>query len=276
MIWVDASETRTGTRMPHIDGARQSAVLEALTGADILVTNLKIPPVKATMRKHMEEGGIFIQRKSGGDLIHSMGEHLNDALYKMREWGANQSQCMLLCSGVYDVDKDGFLVLDGIVWDRKAETVWGALAKWTARGGVVHNIPSDKQIPAYLKLMEKHIAEFYDHPEKQFYPPYQLPLQWLKKCSDWRKTLATFPGLGPERVDALYNAMVEAKTSLDLFTALVWLTDTKRANKVKGQGKMLHESTRDWLGLPDGWNLELEYDESFSEKGEKNEQPITT
>ena len=137
-IIVDTSELRTTSNLPHIPGAGKSDALEAISGADLMVTTLDLPAHSDTMvRYHAERGALLVQRKTGMDLVHSVGDRLNDSLARMHEVAPKQSQRILLFIGVLTCNRDGDAVIDGRNTTMKYWHVQGALDKWCDRGDVI-------------------------------------------------------------------------------------------------------------------------------------------
>lgn len=205
------------------------------------------------IKKHIDNCALLIQVKHGNDLISSFGDRLAKSISKMRKAGAYQFQCVLLYTGKFEVSSVGNMVVNGYKTDVSYTNFLMALDTWHDRGGVTVHLESPDQLEEYcisrLKSLRKHI-------DSQFKKVYELPLQSVEIVSDWRTTLATFPLIGEKRADAIQNTMLKINLGNQLLDALKYITDTKR-NPVNGLGKSIHDSARAWLGLPDGWDLDI-------------------
>lgn len=259
MIAIDPTEARSGSRLPAISTAVQTPDLEAHTGADILVSPLDIPATTETLiRKHIAAGAIMVQRKSGMDLVHSMGDVLNGCLARMRDLGAQSGQCCLLFVGALEEGPGGCAVIDG----RDVSNYWGvrmALARWGHRGGTVAHLNADGEIPQWLALTQRAVYEYALKPTKDFYPAKAYPpdpprdandpLQLLLPVRDGRLILAAFHGVGPKRAEALYR-----EAGYNVARALRLMTDptSPKWQKVAGWDARSITAVREQCNLEDG------------------------
>lgn len=260
--------------------------LEEMTGADFVISPLDLPWVPVFYQKIIDSGAAFVQRKSGTDLPSSIPDRLNSSLARMLSLpNIKQSQCVLLFIGVLLEDADRNVTIDYRKVNQYGENVYwmikGALAKWLGRGGVVEDIQKKSQFPEWAMMKARHANEFQMEPIKYVYAekptltalPLQDgksskptdPFQELVSVKDWRNTLLTMPGMGPSKVQALYEMLKSHIECLQdgetphLTDALIMLTNYKlsKQNKVVGIGPGIVESQRRWLGIPDGWDLDL-------------------
>lgn len=255
MLVLDTSETRAGTLMPNIPGVSVSSILEALTGADVMVSAGEYPATTETLiRRHVEGGAFLIQRKSGFDLIGSLGDDLFESLGRMYAIARRPQQRILLFVGVL-TESAGEVLIDGEVFQNRTDyfSVQGVLDKWVDRGGVVKFLPGEYLIPRWLKLQESHLREYADHPIKMvFGDAVQLteiepgdPLQTVRVVKDWRRTLVSLPGLGPELVQRVWEG------TENLGQALLLLTDPDFAGVIPGIGEGKIAAIRRYAGLSD-------------------------
>lgn len=285
MIAVDNSEYASDSRLPDIPGAQSSDILEKLTGADILVSPLNMPVIEVLLPRHIKAGALLIQRKSGADLPASVGSRLWTSLARMRATGARQWQCCLLPTGFYLPNtKTGKVLIvtpnfhkDGRVTFRTEnfphmdyKSVQSSLRHFCWYGGVVHQLTCDDEIPGWCKVAEKRLMEkcksgktkeIWPDAEKLFDPPAKDdPLQEPVEVRDWRRILAQFDKVGPVRVTALRDAMLEHHTDNTLFQALCLASWSQREYlpKIKHWGKGTVQKVRDTLGVPDGFDITLE------------------
>jgi len=270
--------------MPPVRGARTSNILEALTGADVLVSALEMPVMTETLiRRHVERGALLVQRKSGLDLPASIGPRLNSSLAKMREVGACQWQCVLLSTGVFIPNaKNGTILVgtptvlgDGRVtwlWDvspRHYKALQSALRRYILRGGVYVPLCSDEEIPGWLRHTERDIITLSEQPIKEVWPddggPLCLPsepgdpLQEPVRVTDWRaRFAAAVPGVGPELVTRLQAAMAADGAPGTLLQALAWAS-SDLVLSVPGWGRGKQRAVREALGLEPGQAIKMDW-----------------
>lgn len=252
MIFIDASENRTNTTMPHIHDSVEVANLEEVTGADMMVSNVKMPVTNEFLiKKHVENGALLIQRKHGHDLSSSIGQRMNSSLAKMQICGAKQSQCILLFIGILTINEYGEAVINRQTTRQKFWVVQAAISKWHDRGGVFENLARKSMIEQWMKMKLKHLKEYSANPTKEVWkksPDIQVVdelLQVLMPVNDARNTLASLPGIGPKTAQTLFNVFEG-----NVAEAICWLTNvSKEKQKIAGIGKKTTENIREWLGL---------------------------
>ena len=290
-IFIDPSENRFFTDFSALKSV-PVAGLEEYTGADFIISPLDLPWVPIFYQRHIDAGALFVQRKSGMDLPSSVPDRINSSLARMRALpGIHQSQCVLLFIGVMLVDADGKCTIDYRKVDQYgADSYWmiqGAISKWSGRGGCYENIPKKSLFAEWVNMKARHANEFAAEPVKYVYAEKPAmtalpmdendksrdPFQELVKVSDWRNTLLTLPGVGPSKVQALFEVLqknvsyfhdgtrVTDSTTCTpaLIDALMLLSNYKLSKRIKtiGIGPGVVENVRKWLGIPDGWDLDL-------------------
>jgi len=288
MIAIDSSELTSDSRLPPIPDAQPSTILEALTGADIMVSKLSMPAGTETLiRRHVDAGAVLINRKSMSDMLHSIASgSINAILARMLAIGARYTwQRVIMSTGVYVPDLDTGLTLvgeprkgsTGSTYIHLRQTPQGlpnykALAsirrRIALRGGFYLPLTCDDEIPGELLAWEKDLQELSETKEvwpvvgKMYDPPAcDDPLQTPVEVKDWRAVLVAFPGLGPSKVNALRTAMLTYGMTQDtLFQALYWASARDRYGipKIAGWGRSTIQSVRDALGLRDGVDLAVE------------------
>lgn len=259
MIIIDSNEQRYEKIYSNVD-YKVCNFLEKQTGADICVSPIQIPPkTPELLAKHIEAGCLLIQRKSGTDAIQSI-ERLDEVITRMIECGSRQSQRVLLTVGLWEKTPSGNLMIDGNITPCMYMNMILVLSSWCDKGGISIHLQSNDLIPEYLKHREKSVIDYRNDPTPKPFFKKELPLQSLTRIDDWRRTISTFPFIGPERSNMLRDRMLQAQTSDDLLTALIWLTDTRKSKEVKGIAKTIRDACRSWLGLPDGWNLDITHE----------------
>jgi hypothetical protein len=267
MVFIDPTEGDTDTRLPAIPGAVVCAGLEALTGADLLLSVLDAPASTETLiRAHVAAGALLVQRKSGADLVHSLGDRLNSSLARMHEVAPKRaSQRVLLFTGVLTCGADGAAVIDGRDAMGKFWAAQAALARWGDRGGVVETLPLDSMIPQWVEMRLKHLRE-YAEPGGDIrfvYPPNDYPmdppaagdpLQLPIMVRDGRVVLAQLRGIGPKLAERIWDACGQ-----NLGWALTLLTDesSPESCKISGIGVTTIRNIRQQFGLPPELRLHL-------------------
>lgn len=269
MLFIDASELRRNSRLRvHLDeladvytnGDQEAFIqrasvsdLEALTGADLILTPLSMPVTETLLPKHIEKGALLVQLKFGADLLSSMGDRMRECIARMRETGAQQHQCVLMFVGQLD-SKKGMARVDGYIVKpkRKYEAVNRALWRWKMRGGVTHEIHNEYKFVTCLMQMAADIGM--GGTTIEVWPTAPDPadfadslLQEVKPVKDWRITLATYPGVGPVRANALAKAMKEAGMAPELCSAEQWATAPRGyRKKIPGWGDVTFDKCRAW------------------------------
>lgn len=245
MLFIDASERRSGTRLPQsiIEQAISLDGLEAATGADMLISPLKLPLKDVNpklLQKHID-AGLLVQRKTGRDLSSSIPK-LNDILFRMRQW---TSRPYLLFVGVISRTRDGNAMIDnqdtGFSWN----AVDGAIQFWQLRGGMYANVPNDSYISDWVNGWLNRLRELNQSDYKEL--QYRMPQQVLVK-PDWTSFLINARvGIGEEKASVLKEWFP------DLGDALCFLSDydSLELQSLKGFGESHVRKTKQLLGLDD-------------------------
>lgn len=266
MIFLDPTEADTDTRLPPIPGATICNGLEALTGADLLISALEAPASTETLiRKHIAAGALLVQRKSGGDLVHSIGDRLTTSLARMHTCTPRASQRVLLFTGTLTCDPNGEAVIDGRDGMGKFWPVAAALARWGDRGGVVVQLPTDAMIPQWVEMRLRHLREYADPKEttRLVYPPADFPmdapaaddpLQLPILVRDGRVILVQLAGIGPKLAQRIWDMCGK-----NLGWALTLLTDEGSPDlfKIPGIGITTIRNIRTQMGLEPNVRLHL-------------------
>lgn len=257
-VFVDPTEGAATSRLPPIPHAVVVPELEALTGADLMLSVLDMPATTPTLiRKHCAAGALLVQRKSGQDLVNSLGDHMTDQLARMHEVGTRQSQRVLLFTGCLSMGENGVAVIDGRDAMGRFWAAQAGLARWNDRGGVVETLPSDVFIPQWVERRLKHLAEYATPAgEVRFvYPPNEFPmdpplpddpLQLPIRVRDGRVVLASLAGIGPKLAERIWEFCGE-----NLGWALTLLSDeaSPKVHKIPGIGVQMIRNIRQQCGL---------------------------
>ncbi len=259
-IIIDSSELRSNSTMPEIPNSVESSILEEITGADFMISQLSIPTTTPTLiEKHIESGALMVQRKHGLDLSSSVGERLNSSLAKMVATGAKQSQCILLFVGFLTEDDEGFAVINKQRAHMPFLSVQGAISKWHDRGGVYENLSRPKSLPEWCRMKLRHLNEYKQLPIKRvLQKPAKIEefnsLQIPVLVEDGRNLLIVLPGIGLKTANILFKEFDGNVSEI-----LCWLSDTdmKTKQKIKGIGPKTVENFRKFIGIDDVMGLEL-------------------
>lgn len=262
MLIIESSEAREGTRLPSavIKAGEVVVGLEMLTGADFVISPLSEPkmpaklkdcaPHKRMLEKHTQ-AGVLVQRKSGTDLLNSLGD-LHAIEQRMLEWCGSVGP-WLLTTGMLVVGSKGRLLLDGqiVPGGHSYKGVKAALDWWQLRGGGVATLASDVYITAWVKHWnEEMLHRLGESPERVVldFPPAQA----LTSEDHWWTALAGVRGIGPDRAMAIAEWLPDEWQ--DLAHALCCLSDIESITlpgRPKGVGVKTVQAVRDWLGIED-------------------------
>lgn len=263
MIFLDASETRTNTTMPDIEGVVSIPDLEALTGADMMLSLMKAPAItEVLIKRHVANGAILVQRKHGRDLSSSVGERMNKSLAKMIEVGTRcPYQRVLLHVGIMTCSSGDKAVINKQQSRKQWVSVQSAISKWRGRGGTFEYISRATLLERWCNIQLRQMQEFKDKPVKKFMAAKPLVqelddfLQVLVPVNDGRVLLACLPGIGAKMTSVLHNEFEH------VYEALCWLTEPTNATtgkRIKGVGVKTIENVRGYLELDDPFRLSVE------------------
>lgn len=248
-LWYDATESRAGSLLPAnvISFGVRLVGLEELTGADFVLSPLAEPTVEkldaegqASLVTHCR-AGLLVQRKSGLDLVSSLGR-LAEIQCRMQQWGA----AWLLVTGDIRA-RAGIAVVNGRRSVASYKQVIGALDSWTLRGGGVTHLCDDREIGAWIELMLTKLGEM--SPEKEVVVG--LAKQKLVKAHLATReqatvvTLSVFPGISEVTARRIARACGGR-----LGRALEWISCD--GHGVNGVGVKTVSAARAWLGLEEG------------------------
>ena len=266
MIFYDPTEARAGTLLHEnvIEYGFPLENLEAITGADLLVSPLDAPkissindtrPSQIAFRQHADNG-LFIQRKSSTDASNSI-EDFTIILCNMLEY-ARVVRPWLLLIGTFR-PYHGKLIIDRHKTNWSYNAFMGALDAWQVTateeshfsGGGITILPSEDLVLSWLKNWESKI-NFADYPKMILPRKKNTIISGFKKTdSPWRMTLSTLPGIG-----SMLSTQIGAYCG-SLSRSLVFLTDIDSMRLDKSddfpqrisKGKI--ETIKEWMGLGD-------------------------
>lgn len=244
--------------------------LEAALGCDFLISNSKIPATEKTLKIHANKG-IACQRKDIGDLVSSLQEQDGRLFRQLIRLNLSCSYPMLLIIGDLKAKKGvdaktgelkHYAVVDGRETLINYFAVVGAIEAWQRRGGFVSWISRDTLLLDWcnmqLRLLQKRDeggnweTQYLKHKSPEPLPPEEIVigegrprvLQGLEMMSKIESTLCSMPGLGPERVRAVYT---EAKKYFDNPNLLDCLRIIQE-KKIDGIGKDTRGKVMSYIG----------------------------
>jgi hypothetical protein len=228
------------------------AGLEQLTGADMVISSIPIPPT-INLTLHIANRSLFVQIKIGYDICSF--DQLHSAIARIQECQIPKQQAILLPIGEYRSDDNGLLKVKG----QKAfghttyETLGTIYDMWELRGGTVEALPP-KSINDLQKWIDRKIAslEKIKEGKRDIYPPspiFQVDDIWqsVEEIRDWRRFFVSgLEGFGSKKANAIFDYVSENYSGQPLW------------------GNKSRKEFRGLLGIPEGWNLpELAYHLAF-------------
>jgi hypothetical protein len=228
-----------------VEGIKKAPRLRNLSGADVMISTKAFPPVNESfIHKHIESGAILYRVVAPQDLLDDDGGRLLASLSKMVSLGARTWQAMLLLDSSHEI-------LDYNKYVRKMEL-------WVDHGGSCFST-FGHSVTSFLLRREKDSLSDVER-SSIIYPIYQ-PRKAITIIKDYRVTLATLPGVGFRGAEIVSKMIKDENLGDDLLTALWFLTDTERLDKSDGVWKKIRTDVRLWLGLPDGFDLDIKVKE---------------
>jgi hypothetical protein len=229
-LFNDPGEARSNSKFRQCKGIKDLKPislpgLEALTGADILISPLNSPyPMNEHLLKiHLDTGALLVQLKFGFDLIASIiDSRFKTSQVKMLATGANQNQIILLFIGfVFEpYREDGELMINGTYVHNivpaaknfKYRHYLEQRLKWSLRGGIFEQVTLDSSLIIWIKSA----AEMFDKPvNRRVWEPQQK----LFLTDDWRNVLVNLPGIGERKAQDIYDWLVD-KSFFEFLAAL--------------------------------------------------------
>lgn len=252
------------------------AGLEQLTGADMVIAKLPIPPT-SNLLLHIKQRSLFVQIKIGYDNLSFEAIHRFAARVQAQQ--IPRSQAILLRIGEQWQDENGLWRLRG--QSSNSGTTWSsyrrAMFATGLRGITVYPecLTSIDDLPEWIEdcqaIMQKVASE-----SKEIYPvsnQFQPDDIWqsVEEINDWRTLFVSgLKGCGSKKVNALFDYVSEHYPfeQVRVYRILCVLTDKdsdgKYIHKIPLWGNSSRDEFRGQLGIPDGWNLsELSYRIAF-------------
>lgn len=238
--------------------AESCAGLEALIGADFLISKLPIDPVKAP-QWHVENRSVPVNLKVGYDSVVNFEQRHK---FAARTQALGFKMNFLLGVGTYR-NKDGQLQISGYRASEKIPYSTFQQMKFNeaARGVRWDSIENLDELPGWIDG----ISKMMELPEKQTVLPKSQysAYEWYGGDDPWqlmeeisaesvaRIAACGLPDFGPKRVQAVIDYLIQNKYPVCMYTFWAVLTQIdekqKRVHKIKGIGPELWKRSRDWL-----------------------------
>ena len=209
-------------------------------------SNITVPAVIAAKRLYSSiQNGLLIQRKTGSDLL-SLVPNYATILMKMLIW---TDRPWLLFVGDLKCSSNGYTVIDGHESGFQYNSVIGCLESWQMGfqgygGGFFTTLSRDALVAPWLSHW---LDRLRNEDRPRLIPARAAIRPVIGERRSWVQTLATFPGIGPERAKALADHWGSLAACLEFLSD----TDEWKREKVDGIGPGTISSARDHLGLTD-------------------------
>jgi len=236
MIFIDTRFEELARKNASFSDARYSFVkIHKSCMAGIIVSSKKYPPTNESfIKKHIADGSVFVS------LVDKYTVEEN-AVRNLLEIGARNIIKVFLGT---PVRKGGHVIIDDFL-DMEEKEFLLEKAHLTAIG------VGSFECPVYLLdvLLEEIAGFVLEKGDAGIYPAYVN----YRIIDDWRNMVASMPLIGQERANALYRKY-NGRSVIDV---LVDLTDPDKNRS--GFGLIVCERLREWFGIPDGFNIGLEW-----------------
>lgn len=228
------------------------AGLEALCGADFVVSPSKLPVNASTIRIHINKG-VSVQRKAAPDFIASFQSNDTRLWRQLVRLRLVCPQPWLLIVGHIgsrledreDSKSPRYASVDGKATTVLSSAVTGAKRYWQLRGGYYDDIPTEDLLLSWCQSWYEKLCKV----EKQGGWGTTLikreVAQPLELLSAIETSLCTLPGLGSERAHSLYLETLKYIDKPNFLDCVRILRD----NKVEGIGTKTRESVLKFVGF---------------------------
>lgn len=201
--------------------------------AGAIISSKKYPPSSEELvKRHIEDGSVFVafvDKYTGNE----------GTVRNLLEIGAKNIIRVYLGT---PVRKDGLVIIDDFLRMEERDFL-------KEKAHLISCGVGSFECPVYLLnvILEEIDGLLESEQPVSFYPPYVN----YKIIDDWRNMIASMPLIGQERADALYRKY-NGRSVIDV---LVDLTDPDKNRS--GFGLIVCDRLREWIGIPDGFNLGL-------------------
>lgn len=222
---------------------KKSPRLREITGGNAMISNLVFPPVNEDfVKRHVSAGAILYRILTTKELRAIESGQLLHNLNKMISLGCKSWQSILLVETSHE--------------RLPMEEYIDKIDLWVDHGG--SSIESCGN-PAlyYLRKRQKTFDASNGERKSYIYPVFK-PRKEIELITDWRNTLATFPGIGYRGATVIRDLMMNAEYGDNLLDALLFITDEKKLQESDGMLKEVMQKARQYLSLPDGMNISVD------------------
>ncbi len=263
-----------------LETAIKCSGLEALTGADIIISNVPKNPLTQTtvnpvenLQSHINCHSLFVQIKIGYDICSF--DNLKSSIARMQKCRIPKGQAILLPIGEYWKDENSLLRVKHSkpYGNTQYSTLSTVYNMWSMRGGIVEPLPPnniDDLLP-WIKQKQKSLEKVNKEGKREIYPNRQIQTfdsddiwQTIEEVpkDDWRYFFcAGLDGFGIKLAQSV-EMYIQKDTDLmpgSVYQVLMVLTDENEKGKpvhnIAGWGDGKRKKLRSLLGIPDGWNL---------------------
>lgn len=238
MIFIDQRFEWLADKNASLSSPKYTYInISGVCPASAIVSDKRIPPSNmALVKKHIEFNSMFVVFLDELSIAEN-------AIASLREIGARNITALYLGEPVH---VNGYVRIGDLVNVPEKDYIVEK-CKLNALGINLFECPVNC-IDVYLEQMEQYIES---KKPAEMYPSYIK----YKILDDWRAMVAGMPLIGYERADALYQKY----GNVGVIDVLRDLTDTDK-NKT-GFGKIICDRLREWIDIPDGFNIGLVYKE---------------
>jgi len=288
-ILCDPTETRNKTRLPDNVASQSTNLqgLEAVTGADILITTKSIQDdirliakdKNSTIISHLRwrgysvgdiakstnrpvpfvlevlkfynacQSGILIQRKTSRDICSIIpGSHGSVILNKMMAWCPEN--WLAVVDARVERNRNDKLVINGIETNYYYNALDGALDAWARRGGFIKWIPRDKDLMVWLTRQLDYLRKRTDEKVLELRQPLQRILGPNDDVSHKLSILSALKHVGVGKAKALLDHYGSIAGTLEAILDPSFVT---HENRCEGIGEKIVIDNRKLFGLSERW-----------------------
>ena len=224
--------------------------MEDITGADLIITPLSIPSSNDALILRHAEAGVCIQRKTIGDFVQSITEDDSRLWFQLARLIQVCPLPWLLLIGDLKCTRENKAVIDGRESGWDYGKIIAALDWWQMRGGYMSWISREGLVASWCSMWATRLENRDSEGgwgKKVIFRPIA---QTLYETPAVQRTLMTFPGLGTDRAEAVYQKTVERcngerPTLMDTMLIL-------QEMKVEGVGDKTRAKIMQYIGWEDG------------------------
>jgi hypothetical protein len=264
------------TQYPPNFEAISCAGLEQLTGADMVISSIPIPPT-INLTLHIANRSLFVQIKIGNDNLSFDAIHRFIARTQACEIPKNQA-ILLRIGEQWKDNEDRFRI--------RGQSSYGTTAWRDYRRMIMANgfrgitifpecLSSIDDLP-WIEDYQAIIQKIKEEGSRDIYPPppiFQPDDIWqaVEEIRDWRRFFVSgLEGFGSKKANALFAYVSEnySGQQVSAYKVMCLMTDEdkkgKPLHKIPLWGNKSRKEFRGLLGIPEGWNLpELAYHLAF-------------